>query len=88
MKTIASTEAKTNFGALLDAAQREPVLIEKKGRGVAVLLAKEEYERLEEIILGDLRRELQIGLDDIKRGAVHDAKEVFDEILGRSPREP
>jgi hypothetical protein len=31
MKTIASAEAKSHFGAWLDTAQREPVMIEKKG---------------------------------------------------------
>jgi prevent-host-death family protein len=46
MKTMASTDAKTNFGALLDAAQREPVTIEKKGRAVAVMLSKEQYDAL------------------------------------------
>lgn len=83
MKTISSTEAKTNFGVLLDTALRTPVLIEKNGRGVVVMLAKEEYEKLEEFKLESLQRDLQEGLDDIERGDVYDAKEVFDEILGR-----
>lgn len=47
MKTIAATDAKSGFGRLLDAAQREPVTIEKNGRAVAVMLCVEEYERLE-----------------------------------------
>ncbi len=49
MKTIAATEAKYGFGRLLDAAQREPVTIEKNGRAVAVMLCMEEYERLEAV---------------------------------------
>jgi prevent-host-death family protein len=32
MKIIPAAEAKTNFGVLLDPAQREPVTISKKGR--------------------------------------------------------
>lgn len=47
MKTVTATKAKYEFGHLLDAAQREPVTIEKNGRPVAVLLCLEEYERLE-----------------------------------------
>lgn len=47
MKTFAASEAKNEFGRLLDTAQREPVTIEKKGRPVAVVLSLEEYERLE-----------------------------------------
>lgn len=47
MKTFAASEAKNQFGRLLDTAQREPVTIEKKGRPVAVVLSLEEYERLE-----------------------------------------
>ncbi len=46
MKTLAAKEAKNRFGQLLDAAQAEPVTIEKKGRAVAVMLSHEEYERL------------------------------------------
>lgn len=47
MKRFAAKAAKNGFGALLDAAQREPVTIEKKGRPVAVVLSVEEYERFE-----------------------------------------
>jgi hypothetical protein len=32
METIAAADAKTNFGALLDKAQRGPVTISKNGR--------------------------------------------------------
>jgi prevent-host-death family protein len=47
MRTVSAKEAKDGFGALLDAAQREPVTITKKGRAVAVLLSREDFERLE-----------------------------------------
>ncbi len=45
MKSLASGEAKTNFGRLLDMSQREPVTIEKHGRPVSVILSFEEFER-------------------------------------------
>lgn len=47
MHTETATHAKQHFGALLDKVQKEPVLIEKSGRKVAVLLAYEEYEALQ-----------------------------------------
>ncbi|MCP4664036.1 MAG: type II toxin-antitoxin system Phd/YefM family antitoxin [bacterium] len=47
MQTIGAEEAQNAFGALLDTARREPVTIERYGRPVAVLMSKEEYERLE-----------------------------------------
>jgi antitoxin Phd len=47
VKTMTAKEAKQSFGRLLDTAQREPVAITKNGREVAVLLSKEDYERLE-----------------------------------------
>ena len=49
MKVIAAREAKSNFGELLDIAQREPVTVTKKGRPVAVVVSAEEYDRMERI---------------------------------------
>lgn len=46
MKTISAREAKNGFGRLIDTARAEPVLIEKHGRGVVVVVAVEEYERM------------------------------------------
>jgi len=44
-----ATIAKNKFGLLLDNAMTEPVIIEKKGRPVAVVLSIGEYERLTDI---------------------------------------
>ena len=41
---IPAAEAKTNFGALLEKVQREPLMISKKGRPVAVLMSMDEFE--------------------------------------------
>lgn len=46
MKTMSAKEAKNAFGLLIDTARAEPVMIEKHGRGVVVVLAVEEYEKL------------------------------------------
>ncbi|MGA2090802.1 MAG: type II toxin-antitoxin system Phd/YefM family antitoxin [Endomicrobiales bacterium] len=49
MRTFAAKQAKDHFGLLLDTAQHEPVMIEKKNRKVAVLISTEEYTRLGEL---------------------------------------
>lgn len=46
MKTMSAREAKNAFGLMIDTARAEPVLIKKHGRGVVVVVAVEEYERL------------------------------------------
>ena len=46
MTTISATEAKQKFAALIDAAQREPVRIQRHERDVAVLISSEEFRRL------------------------------------------
>jgi prevent-host-death family protein len=49
MKTLGASEAKNNFGELLDLARRQPVQITKKGRNVVVVVSIEEFERLSEL---------------------------------------
>lgn len=48
MRTMSARAAKNAFGLLIDTARAEPVMIEKHGRGVVVVVAVEEYERLAE----------------------------------------
>ena len=45
MKTTA-TEIKNHFGEYLEGALSEPVVIEKSGRSIAVMLSLKEYDRL------------------------------------------
>jgi prevent-host-death family protein len=46
MKRIPATEAKNRFGAILDDAQREPIVIRRQDRDIAVVLSMADYERL------------------------------------------
>ena len=46
MRMISSLDAKNRFGQLLEAAQRAPVTVTKKGRPAAVILSVEDYQRL------------------------------------------
>ena len=43
MKTVAATEAKNRLGAILDDAQREPVVIRRQDRDIAVVLSMAEW---------------------------------------------
>ncbi len=48
MQNMSAKDAKYGFGRLIDLARSEPVVVEKHGRPVVVVLAIEEYERLRE----------------------------------------
>ena len=47
MTTITSRDAQNKFGQLIDAAQREPVVITRRDRRVPVVVSSERYEELE-----------------------------------------
>ena len=46
MKIVAATDAKNRLGAILDEAQREPIVIRRQDRNIAVVLSMADYERL------------------------------------------
>jgi len=46
MRSVSASDAKQRLAALLDAAQREPVLIRRQNRDVAVIMSAEQYERI------------------------------------------
>ncbi len=56
MTTMSATQAKQNFAAMIDAAQREPVRIQRHERDVAVLVSAEEYEKIHQLRVKELIR--------------------------------
>jgi prevent-host-death family protein len=46
MKRVAATAAKNRLEAILDDAQREPIVIRRQDRDIAVVLSMADYERL------------------------------------------
>jgi prevent-host-death family protein len=46
MKTMTASVASKEFGRYLDAAQREPVIVTKKNRPVAVTVSLQDWEEL------------------------------------------
>jgi prevent-host-death family protein len=74
MQNVSAHDAKARFGQLLDTVRREPVVIERHGRAVAVVLSKEEYDELNDIKLQQLRAEINLGIADLESGAHSDYK--------------
>ena len=56
MRSVSATEAKQRLAALLDATQREPVMIRRQNRDVAVLLSPQEYDRLRALNTDEFQR--------------------------------
>ena len=56
MRYVSATEAKQALAAVLDAAQREPVVIRRQQRDVAVVLSMHEYERLTALNVEEFQR--------------------------------
>lgn len=56
MRSVSATEAKQRLAALLDAAQREPVVIRRQNRDVAVIMSAEEYERIRDLNAVEFQR--------------------------------
>lgn len=46
VKKVTATEAKNRLGALIDDAQREPIVIQRQDRDVAVILSMAEFDRI------------------------------------------
>ncbi len=73
MKTLTAREAKNSFGELLDMAQREPVIVTKRGRPVSVMLSIEEMQALTSHsteLSTQLGEGIKQGLADSKAGRI------------------
>lgn len=76
--TFAASDAKNNFGKLIDAAQRQPVAIERHGRPIAFVVSSADMEAMEDHYLG------MRAMEAMKKGkflGVKETKKYFDSIL-------
>jgi prevent-host-death family protein len=73
MQIVSATEAKQAFASVIDKAQREPVIIRKQNRDVAVILSMEDYQRITRINIQEFQQFRQnIGYKAQKRGLTED----------------
>jgi prevent-host-death family protein len=86
VRTLSATEAKNRFGALLREVARTggPILVERDGEAVAVILSVSAYEE-------ECRRPLPLAVDrlDLARAAFGmwaKREDIDDEWLGRGRR--
>lgn len=67
MKTMSATLASKEFGRFIDAVQREPVLLTKKDRPVAVTVSVADWE---ELVALRIERGVVAGLADVAGGRI------------------
>lgn len=56
MRTVTASEARQNLADILEAARREPVVIQRQKRNVAVVMSMDEYERLVNLNVAEFQR--------------------------------
>jgi prevent-host-death family protein len=79
MQYVSATEAKQTFAAVIDKAQREPVIIRKQNRDVAVIMSIEDYQRLTQANIQEFQQFREnIGRKAQERGLTEDK---LNEIL-------
>ena len=73
MKYVSATEAKQTFAAVIDKAQREPVIIRQQNRDVAVIMSMEDYQRITRINIEEFQQFREnIGREAQERGLTED----------------
>jgi len=81
MKTMSATVASKEFGRFIDAVQREPVLLTKKDRPVAVTVSVADWEELTAL---RIEHGIAAGLADMAKGRVTEmTNAAIDQRLAR-----
>jgi prevent-host-death family protein len=56
MRTVSATEAKQGLAGVIEAARKEPVIIQRQNRDVAVELSPDEYQHLMRLNIDEFQR--------------------------------
>lgn len=56
MRSVSASEAKQGLAAVIEAAAREPVVIRRQKRDVAVVMSMQEYQRLARLNVAEFQR--------------------------------
>lgn len=86
MKIASVAEVKAKFNGYLRTSQEGPVVVTKNGKPVAVLLAIENEEELERLLLAyspRLRQILKAAEREIREGKGKTHEEFWDEMEGK-----
>lgn len=79
MRTISSTEARQSLSEVIEAASREPIIIQRQKRDVAVVMSVGEYERLVHLNVAEFQRFCDsVGTKALNAGL---SQEILDELL-------
>ena len=83
MKLIPLSEAKNKLSSIVHDAEKTPVVLTRNGKAVAVVIAPENEDDLEQLVMSRskrLRRWLQESREQIARGEVLTEAEVFGHL--------
>jgi len=80
MQYISATDAKKTLGAVINKAQREPIVIQRQNKDAAVMISPQDYERLIRLNLEEFQQfredaaqqAAQRGLTEAKLNAILD----------------
>jgi prevent-host-death family protein len=86
MTRYSAADAKNRFGEMLNAAQRAPVVIEKHGRPVGVVMSQEDFEDFQAAKIELLRIEIEKGLAAAREGRTVDGETAMRAIRERLVR--
>jgi len=79
MRTVSATEAKQGLAGVIEAARKEPVIIRRQNRDVAVVLSPDDYRRLVRLNIDEFQRFCdQVGK---KAESVGLTQETLDQLL-------
>ena len=79
MRTVSATQAKQGLAGVIEAARREPVIIQRQNRDVAVVLSPAEYQRLVRLNVDEFQRFCdQVGVKTESAGLT---QEKLDQLL-------